>query len=82
MLSPYVYSMVQVVPGRSVRSLVGDLERLFSGERPDITIECTGTESSIRHVVHSRPVHLMEEVENYSNILGYLKTSTTVKKPR
>jgi hypothetical protein len=27
--SAYVYYMVQVVPGRSVRSLVGDLERLF-----------------------------------------------------
>jgi hypothetical protein len=27
--SPYVCSLVQVVPGRTVRSLVGDLERLF-----------------------------------------------------
>ncbi len=29
MFSACVYSMVQVVPGRTVRSLVGDLERLF-----------------------------------------------------
>jgi hypothetical protein len=43
-----ILCFVQVVPGRSIRSVVGDVEKMFDGEKPDITIDCSGAESSIR----------------------------------
>jgi len=39
---------LQVERGKTAEEMAGDIENLLGGNKPDVTIECSGVESSIR----------------------------------